>query len=102
MYLSGRLPGKPWKVTFDWLMKQENMLKVLEGNYHDSKPVVPAHMRVGESPDFQAWHADDVAEFGQADDQHPRWDEYFEACADDLGYDIEWPRFQGWLKDKPA
>ena len=101
-YLCGLLPGKPWKVTFDWLMTQENMLKVLEGNFRDSKPVVPPHMRVGESPDFEAWHADDVAGFGKADDQHPRWDEYFEACADDLGYDIEWPRFEKWIKDNPS
>ncbi len=100
-YLCGQLPDKPWKVTFDWLLKQENMLKVLEGNYLDSKLVVAAHMRVGESSDFMAWHPDDVARFSGEDDYHQRWDEYFDACADASGYDIEWPRFEKWIKDNP-
>lgn len=29
---------KSWKITFDWFIKPNNFIKVLEGNYNDSKP----------------------------------------------------------------
>jgi len=32
------LGAKGWHVTFDWLIKKENMVKVLEGNYRDKSP----------------------------------------------------------------
>ena len=30
--------GRDWKATFDWLIKDANMAKVLGGNYDDTKP----------------------------------------------------------------
>ena len=30
--------GHNWKATFDWLIKDSNMAKVLDGNYDDTKP----------------------------------------------------------------
>ena len=104
-YLCGQLPDKPWKVTFDWLMEQENMLKILEGNFRDSKRVVPAHMRVGESSDTNPWHPDDVHEFGGFKDKaaHPRWDEYFDFFEEKLGLDADaWPRFKHWDEAHPS
>jgi len=32
-YLSGRKAGTTWKATFDWILKPENFIKILEGNY---------------------------------------------------------------------
>lgn len=34
-FLSGKTKG--WKASFDWLMKQENFVKVYEGNYDNQK-----------------------------------------------------------------
>lgn len=31
--------NRNWRATFDWLIKDANMVKVLEGNYDDRKPV---------------------------------------------------------------
>lgn len=50
-----------WSATFDWLLKDQNMAKVLEGNYADKpartggfgrKEVVPDWMKKGEPSDF--------------------------------------------------
>lgn len=47
-----------WSATFDWLMKDQNMAKVLEGNYADKpkrygrKEVVPGWMNNDEPSDF--------------------------------------------------
>ena len=104
-YLCGLLPDKPWKVTFDWLMKQENMLKILEGNFRDSKRVVPAHMQVGAGGDTYPWHPDDVNEFSGSGEwkEHPRWNEYYEACEAKLGLDADaWPRFEKWINANPS
>jgi hypothetical protein len=104
-YLCGQLPDKPWKVTFDWLMKTTNMLKILEGNFDDRERVVPAHMKVGESSDTHPWHPDDVHEFGGFKDKaaHPRWDEYFDFFEAELGLDADaWPRFKTWEEENPA
>ena len=30
--------NRNWKATFDWLIKDSNMAKVLDGNYDDTKP----------------------------------------------------------------
>lgn len=35
-FLSGRKTG--WRADFDWLMKENNLVKVLEGNYTDARP----------------------------------------------------------------
>jgi hypothetical protein len=32
-YLSGRKQGTTWQATFDWILKPENFIKILEGNY---------------------------------------------------------------------
>jgi hypothetical protein len=32
-FLQGKHNGKPWQITFDWLILPSNYLKVLEGNY---------------------------------------------------------------------
>ena len=40
--------GRDWRATFDWLMKDSNMAKVLDGNY-DDKPSGP-----GKSPPPQS------------------------------------------------
>ena len=49
-----------WTATFDWLIKDTNMAKVLEGNYADKpqrygrKEIVPDWMKKGEPSDFMA------------------------------------------------
>lgn len=35
---------KSWKITFDWFIKPNNFIKVLEGNYNDSKPNNPNNL----------------------------------------------------------
>ena len=46
-----------WTATFDWLIKDQNMAKVLEGNYADKrggrKEIVPAWMQPREYSDFE-------------------------------------------------
>ena len=46
-FLSGR--KTQWKANFDWLVNENNMLKVLEGNYNDEKQYsrIPAEERAG-------------------------------------------------------
>lgn len=34
-FLSGKANNCSWKANFDWLIKEDNFLKVLEGNYQD-------------------------------------------------------------------
>jgi hypothetical protein len=34
-YLNGK-NDKGWKITFDWILKPVNFLKILEGNYDNS------------------------------------------------------------------
>lgn len=40
-WLSGRIPGKdggkPFKVTFDWMINPANLTKIIEGNYRDER-----------------------------------------------------------------
>jgi hypothetical protein len=42
-----------WKASFDWLIKEANMLKVLEGNYADkgwkNKSVMQPSMSMGQA-----------------------------------------------------
>ena len=33
-FLTGRKPGTKWAPNFDWLLKESNMVKVIEGAYH--------------------------------------------------------------------
>lgn len=40
--------GRDWSATFDWLISDNNMAKVLEGNYDDKKPQ-PAQNKTGSS-----------------------------------------------------
>ena len=46
-----------WTATFDWLIKDQNMAKVLEGNYVDKrggrKEIVPGWMQEKELPDLE-------------------------------------------------
>ena len=46
-----------WTATFDWLIKDQNMAKVLEGNYADKrggrKEIVPGWMQKKELPDLE-------------------------------------------------
>lgn len=35
---------KSWKITFDWFIKPNNFIKVLEGNYNDSKTNKPNNL----------------------------------------------------------
>lgn len=38
-FLQGKTKNdKPWAITFDWFVKQDNFIKVLEGNYLDREP----------------------------------------------------------------
>jgi hypothetical protein len=93
----------PWKATFDWMMKLDNMTKVLEGNYDDRKPVVPPHMLVGQSPPDNPYHPDDVREFSGAGggNLHRRWDEYWDWCYAHVNMAAVWPRFDVWCADHP-
>lgn len=53
---------KDWKANFDWLMKEANMVKVLEGNYADSthskgrKEIVPDWMDKPSQRSIEAVH----------------------------------------------
>jgi len=38
-FLSGR--GADWKATFDWIIKQANFVKIMEGNYDNKQVVIP-------------------------------------------------------------
>lgn len=46
-YLSGRIPNKPWRATFDWLIAPGNAQNVLNGKYDRwiSKPAVPSYTK---------------------------------------------------------
>ena len=37
-FLLGRHNGKPWQISFDWLIKPCNYIKVYEGNYSNKRP----------------------------------------------------------------
>lgn len=43
---------KNWRATFDWLLEDANMAKVLDGNYDDNRSTVPGNRsaRVGNAP----------------------------------------------------
>lgn len=36
-FLQGKHGGRPWVITFDWMVKPSNYPKVLEGNYNNKK-----------------------------------------------------------------
>lgn len=37
-FLLGKHGGKPWQISFDWLIKPCNYIKVYEGNYSNKRP----------------------------------------------------------------
>ena len=37
-FLLGKHNGKPWQISFDWLIKPCNYIKVYEGNYSNKRP----------------------------------------------------------------
>jgi len=37
-YLQGKVPGKPWKVSIDWILDSDNFAKIIEGNYDNNTP----------------------------------------------------------------
>lgn len=41
-----------WSATFDWLIKDSNMVKVLDGNYDDKKPTQKSSSKAGELDEF--------------------------------------------------
>jgi hypothetical protein len=43
-YLNGRT-GNAWQATFDWVLKAENWVKVIDGNY-DNKEQASAGRRI--------------------------------------------------------
>ncbi len=36
-FLSGRIKGSNWKASFDWIMKEDNAIKIIEGKYDNRK-----------------------------------------------------------------
>lgn len=36
-FLCGRVPGRPWRANFQWLLEPEPFRKVMEGNYDNNK-----------------------------------------------------------------
>lgn len=38
-FLCGKKGG--WKASFDWIMKPENLTKIIEGNFDNAKPPEP-------------------------------------------------------------
>ncbi len=39
-YLNGKKQGNEWKANFDWIFKEKNFLKILEGNYQESEVII--------------------------------------------------------------
>ena len=54
-FLKGEDGG--WKASFDWLIKEANMLKVLEGNYADKKYVAKQKGRREQVPGWMGFEA---------------------------------------------
>lgn len=52
-FLTGRIPGKSWVAGFDWIMRQENFMKIYEGNY-DNRESEKRSDDVGKSYDLAA------------------------------------------------
>lgn len=38
-FLQGKHLGRPWQITFDWLILPNNFPKVIEGNYDNNEPI---------------------------------------------------------------
>ena len=37
--LTGRKPGFDWRPGFDWLMKEKNIVRIIEGEFHQGEDV---------------------------------------------------------------
>jgi hypothetical protein len=90
-FLRGEKGRETWRgATYDWLMKLENFIKVLEGNYYDKGYQPP-------QDDEEKWIVDTYRESCLHEHgNHSRWVEYLAAAAD---YDPRAaPSFKEWLK----
>lgn len=61
---------RDWKITFDWFVKPNNFIKVLEGNYTDTEPKKATDPLDRSNFDsYEAWHKAELeATFGSFDD----------------------------------
>ena len=60
-FLQGKHDGKPWQVSFDWVIKPSNYPKVLEGNYKNKSP----SGKIEIDPKFRkAMRESEVVDFG--------------------------------------
>lgn len=55
-FLCGKSGNRSWKANFDWLIKEDNFLKVLEGNYQDLiAENKETRLQIDDSTDINDW-----------------------------------------------
>lgn len=54
-FLSGRIVGKMWRATFDWIIKQDKFIAIWEGHYADRKEPADCSNRQGASLAVDKW-----------------------------------------------
>lgn len=52
-FLLGKHGGKPWQISFDWLIKPCNYIKVYEGNYSNKRPNKEPEMKSEDTSRFR-------------------------------------------------
>lgn len=95
------LQGKKW-LTLDWLLKPENLQKVLEGNYDDAPAPKPAQNRpgIGPPPLNNCAVCSELAEAVIGEDIHAcyRHISEFEVTADRAGWERPWEHAAEWVE----
>jgi len=51
-FLSGRIKGKTWKASFDWIINASNFIKILEGNYDENSEITTKDIQVNSNFDL--------------------------------------------------
>jgi hypothetical protein len=63
-WLNGRV--KEWKASFDWILKEENFIKINEGNYNNTNKKKPSSLKITEDwrKNDRTKYEQDATEFG--------------------------------------